>query len=238
MKYIRSLAILCLFILLVSIVKLYIDGTILKCNNSLDNSIIYKLKLKLPDKIIINKLLDSSLQFGDKLNRVQNISSGTKLNYYQLSELVPEIVQYYENYNFNSILEPIIGKKLYMLENDKYKLFSKLYVKDNDFIDWHYDNNFSSGLRYTLIIPLILDKCNTSNLMVTNQKTCNKSNISLSLGDAVLFDGSNVYHSITKQTNDCKRLSIIIPLYEIPYINLYGRFMVFIRNIGFDLFKL
>lgn len=231
---------LLLLVIFYNIYKLYSNATIIRCDNSLDNSIVYKFKINLPDKDVINQLLTNIELNGIKLNSKMNMNAanGLKFNYQQLEKYCPAIIDYVmksELINFCSI---IVKKQLYMLANDRYQMFARLYKNKTDFIDWHYDNNFSSGLRYTLIIPLHVDECNTSELMVINQKTCLKHNIILSTGEAVLFDGSNVCHHITQQNEGCKRLTLIIPLYENPKLNLYGKTMTFIRNIGFDIFKL
>lgn len=240
MNKIALFVIIILFVVIYNIIKLYKDGTNIRCNDDLENSKVYKLNIDLPDKKIIDKLLSSILNNGIKLDKLKNMNkaNGLKLNYNQLQEYIPEIINYIEESQLINFSSMIIGRQLYMLNGDRYKMFARLYTSNEDFIDWHYDNNFSVGLRYTLIIPLYIDMCNTSDLMIINQKTCIKHKVDLKIGDAVLFDGSNVCHSITKQKDGCKRLTLIIPLYEKPKLGLYGKTMTFIRNIGFDIFKL
>ena len=249
MNKIILLIFIIIFVVLYNIIKLYKNGTVIRCNKTLNNSILYKFNINLlgsetsdslPNKKIIQKILNSMLTNGIRLDKSKNMNkaNGLKLNFHQLKTHVPEIISFVENSQLIEFASIIVGKQLYMLKNDRYQIFARLYTSSNDFIDWHYDNNFSNGLRYTLIIPLYIDECNTSELMILDQKTCNKHTIQMSVGDAVLFDGSNVCHSITKQKEGCKRLTLIIPLYENPNIGYYGKLMTFIRDIGFDIFKL
>ena len=102
-------------------------------------------------------------------------------------------------------------------------MFLRLYKNENDRLDWHYDNNFTKGLRYTLVIPLYVDDCNTSHFMIKDRKTGFEQVIPVNVGEGVLYNGSDVYHKISPQTKGCKRLVLIIPFYEDYSMSFIGK---------------
>lgn len=213
----------------------YYDGTHFKYskNNCIKNK-IRLVKYKLLSNDLINKLENIINYYGDKLDPNINLSNakGTKLDYIGVKKYIPELINFYLNEQLLSVVENILQKKIYFApENDKYRLFVRLYSNENDFLNWHYDNNFTSHKRYTLVIPVLLDECNTSEFEVKNRCNFEIERFKIKLGTCLIYNGSNVYHRITKQTKNCKRLVIIIPLYEKYNMNIIGKIKKVIRDI-------
>ncbi len=57
-------------------------------------------------------------------------------------------------------------------------------------------------------------------------------------GKGVVYNGSEVKHSVSKQKAGCSRISLIIPLYEDDSVTALGWYRRIARNISDKLFKL
>lgn len=57
-------------------------------------------------------------------------------------------------------------------------------------------------------------------------------------GKGVVYNGSEVKHSVSRQQNGCARISLIIPLYENDSVTPLGWFRRIARNISDGVFKL
>ena len=97
-------------------------------------------------------------------------------------------------------MSKIIGEDVFFAdENDKYRIFARIYNQPGDSIDWHYDNNFTKGKRYTLIIPLIVDKGNTSEFWIKDKIDGKEKLIDIPIGKGVIYNGYETFHKITSQ---------------------------------------
>ena len=175
----------------------------------------------------------------DPSKNMNNVK-GSKMNLEQIRKYIPEIegrilspelLMYIRN-----VLNMNVNYATYPPEH--YRLFVRLYENDGDFINWHYDNNFTKGERYTLVIPLFVDKCNTSKLMIKDRKTSIEKKINIPFGKAIIFNASTVFHKVSHQTNGCKRLVAIIPLYEDYNLSYFGKSRKNIRDITFNILSL
>ena len=54
----------------------------------------------------------------------------------------------------------------------------------------------------------------------------------------MVYNGSDVKHSVSKQQNGCTRISLIIPLYENDSVTPLGWFRRIARNISDSVLKL
>jgi len=208
-----------------------------KCTDCLENDYNIIKVPKLPINLV-KELYATVRNNGTRLDPKLNFNNakGKKINYFKLSH---NIKQFYEHPIFRKIVSKAIGKELKMAtKKDRYKIFARLYEDENDFLDWHYDNNFTMGIRYTLVIPVYIDKCNTSKFKIKDRKTNIEKIVNINIGEGVLYNGSDVYHSITKQTNGCKRMVIIIPFYTNYKKDIFGNILEYTRNFSFDELKL
>ena len=82
-------------------------------------------------------------------------ASGRKSNYNQLPV---NISSFYENDYYRTQVSEVVGEEVFFADKDEqYRIFARLY-EEGDFLDWHYDNNFTIGNRYTLVIPILIEK--------------------------------------------------------------------------------
>jgi hypothetical protein len=79
-----------------------------------------------------------------------------------------------------------------------------------------------------------VDSGNTSEFKIKDQKTREEKTIPIPLGKGVVYNGSNTYHSISKQTKGQRRLVIIIPFYTNYKKTWFGSARQIIRNITDD----
>ena len=205
-----------------------------KCN--INEVFFIDVKL-LPEKLI--KLLEFTIKKnGSRLNPELNFNNakGKKLNYNQIPK---EIINFYDNNYLERAVSEKLGENVYFADkNEHYRIFARLYEDEDDFLDWHYDNNFTIGNRYTLVIPILVDKGNTSEFMIKDRKTGIEKIIPISLGKGVIYNGSITYHKISEQTNGQRRLVIIIPFYSNYKKTFFGKIREFFRNITYKLLTL
>lgn len=142
------------------------------CNSCPPNKIRY-IKHNLPPSNLIFKLENIIKKTGDGLNPKLNFSNakGKKLDYIAIKKNIPELIDFYLTNKLLIQTNKILNKTLnFAPESERYRIFVRLYENENDFLNWHYDNNFTLGKRYTLILPLIIDWCNTSKFQIKDRK--------------------------------------------------------------------
>jgi hypothetical protein len=229
---------LIIFIIVVSIIIYFAKRKFFnKCTDCLENDYNIVKVPKLPINLV-KELYETIRNNGTRLDPKFNYNNakGKKINYFKLSH---NIKQFYEHPIFKKIVSKSIGKELNMTDNkERYKIFARLYEDENDFLDWHYDNNFTTGVRYTLVIPVYVDSCNTSEFKIKDRKTSEIKTVKLKVGEGVIYNGSVVSHSISKQTKGCKRMVIVIPFYTNYIKNIFGNILEYSRNIIYDELKI
>ena len=235
-----GIGIIVLFILLAVILLFtnYYYGKIFKpCKNCRPNSIFYVDVPLLPKSDIAN--LESTMR-GDGThldpNKNFNSAQGKKLNYNQLP---PHIQHVYVNESIRSAVSRAVGEQVdYADEKERYRVFAIMYEDENDFKDWHYDNNFTDGNRYTLVIPIIVDEGNTSEFVIQDRTTSEIKTVPIPLGKGVVYNGSITYHMVTKQTRGKRRLVIVVPMYSHYTKTIWGELRQTIRNVTNDVLTL
>jgi len=222
-----------IFIIIISLLSIlylnYYYGKQFKlCKTCESNEIFYINVKTLPNNLI--EKLEFSLLNGSQLNPNLNFNNakGTKSNYNQLPL---EINSFYENEYYRNEVSKAIGEQVYYAnKNEKYRIFARMY-KNGDFLDWHYDNNFTIGNRYTLVIPVLV-KNNTSEFMIKDRKTGEEKIVPIPIGKGVIYNGSITYHKIKKQINGI-RMVIIIPFYSNNKKTLIGEIREKFRNLTY-----
>ena len=104
--------------------------------------------------------------------------------------------------------------------------------KQNDFMKYHFDTNFTLGTRYTIVIPLYINKYNESYLFIKDKNNVEKK-VVINIGKVIIYNGDKVYHKVSKQSTKGKRISLIINLTTNPNYNFFGKIMQNIRNFMF-----
>lgn len=180
----------------------------------------------------VNDIIHIAQQYGNKSN--SGMVEGYKIKRSTIKEKLPFVFNTIEKY-----VSSVRDKRLKpaKCENEQYCWFLRLYNQSGHYIDWHFDNNFTNGLRKTYVCNVYTSEGNASHLMTKDRN--NKVKISESkTGEGVVYNGSKVKHSVSKQNNGCTRISLIIPLYENDSVTIIGWFRRLARNISDGVFKL
>tara|TARA_B100001059_G_scaffold179610_1_gene180294 strand:+ start:3426 stop:4145 length:720 start_codon:yes stop_codon:yes gene_type:complete len=182
---------------------------------------------------LIKKIKNEGTVLDGKLNN--NNSKGRKITW----KLLPTFLK--TKFMTNSLLKNasnIIGEELnFAPETEQYRLFARLYQDEDDWLNYHYDNNFTNGKRYTVVIPLYYSSKNTSKFVIKNSNYEDQI-IDIPIGRAAIYNGSEIYHKITKQTKNEKRLVLIIPLYTDYTQNIFDIIRQKSRNVLDKIMKL
>lgn len=231
--------IILIFILLAAILFTnYYYGKVFKTCKECQPNEIFFVDVPLLPQFDIAKLESAMKGDGTHLDPNKNFNSaqGKKLNYNQLP---PEIQQFYVNESIRSAVSNAIGEQVgYADEKERYRIFAIMYEDENDFKDWHYDNNFTDGNRYTLVIPIIVDQGNTSEFVIQERTTSEMKTVPIPLGKGVVYNGSITYHMVTKQTRGKRRLVIVVPMYSQYTKTIWGELRQTIRNVTNDVLTL
>ena len=154
----------CIFFILILYLNYYHGKTFHPCKTCSSNEIFYIDVDNLPHELIVK--LETALNRGSKLNPNINFNNaqGSKLEY---SQIPLEINNFYENDYYKNEVSRAVGKQVYYADkNEKYRIFARMY-KPGDFLDWHYDNNFTLGDRYTLVIPVLVENNTSEKVLYT-----------------------------------------------------------------------
>jgi len=191
--------------------------------------------VKVPDitKQNLDTLLSTMKTRGRRLKKEKNFnnSQGSKLTYSQLPEEIKTL--YDDDEELRQAVSRAVGENVSFADpTDEHRIFSRMYI-GGDFMKWHYDNNFTVGHRYTLVIPVLVDPGNTSEFWIRDRKTSGDKRVPIPVGKGVVYDGTSTYHSISPQRHGKRRLVIIIPFYSDYRKNVVGKIREWIRNVTF-----
>lgn len=180
----------------------------------------------------VNDIIRVAQEHGNKSS--SNIVEGYKIKRCTIREKLPQVFEIIEEY-----VSTVRGNKVKPAdcEREQYCWFLRLYNQSGHYIDWHFDNNFTSGVRKTYVCNVYTSPGNTSHLMTKDRYDKVKIN-ETKAGKGVLYNGSEVKHSVSKQTDGCTRISLIIPLYENDSVTVLGWFRRLARNVSDNVFKL
>ena len=178
-----------------------------------------------------SKELYNRLRNGKVLKNEKNFNNvqGRKIS----KETVPkDIKDFFLTEQLRLQVSEAVGENVDFADDiEKYKIFARLYENEGDHIDWHYDNNYTIGNRYTLVIPIIQDVNNTSHFMIKDRSTQEEIKVPLEVGQGVVYNGSITYHKITKQTEGSTRMVVIIPFYSDKNINFFNKIRMKLRSV-------
>jgi len=157
------------------------------------------------------------------------------LNFFKISNYCNNFITTFYNNDFISKIKTIINEKeLYFIDPNIEPLsFAIQLYKENDFMSYHFDTNFSLGKRYTVLIPLYINEYNTSYLTIKD-KNNNEKKIIIDFGKAIVYNGDKVFHKVSKQQEKGERISLIINLTTNQKYSLLGEYLQKIRNHMFN----
>lgn len=173
---------------------------------------------------------------GNKLDSASNsnASEGYKIVRDDIKKYAPEVYTIIEKYVSTLRHDDMTPMDC---DKEKYCWFLRLYNKDGHFLDWHFDNNFTRGMRYTFVCNIFTSTCNTSQFMTRDRR--NRMHVVQSeAGSGIIYDGTNVKHAISSQTDDCVRIALVVPLYENEDMTLLGRWRKWARGVTYHHLKL
>jgi hypothetical protein len=234
MKAIKLFLCILFLLFIVVCINYYYGKQFHQCSKQCKENEVFFVDVKPLQYHLVSVLQNAIQNNGSQLNPKYNYGNakGKKMNYYDMPK---EIRDFYIDDAIRQSVSTILNENVYYAdESERYRIFARLYEDDSDFLDWHYDNNFTAGNRYTLVIPVLVDAGNTSEFMIKDQKTREEKTIPIPLGKGVVYNGSITYHSITKQTKGQHRLVIIIPFYTNYKKTWLGSIRQVIRNITDD----
>jgi len=217
------------FIILLICIQLY-TGKIYKPCKKCEPNEYFILKINQPPAHYSEELYNC-LKNGTILRNEKNFNNaqGVKID---KNKIPNEVKNFFLTEELREQVSEAVGENVDFADDiEKYKIFARLYEDDGDHIDWHYDNNYTIGNRYTLVIPLIQDVNNTSEFMIKDQKTQKEIKVSLKVGQGVVYNGTVTYHKITPQTGGAVRMVVIIPFYSNKNMNVFKRVQMNVRNI-------
>jgi hypothetical protein len=115
--------------------------------------------------------------------------------------------------SFLAQIERAAGRPVFLSPFEE-AMFLKSYADGGDSMGWHYDANFTKGRRYTVVIPLLEDPCNTSKLEIIDCANREPMPLHIPPGHGVLYAGDRIRHRVTEQAQGCKRVSLVMILYD------------------------
>jgi len=180
----------------------------------------------------VNDIINLAEQYGNKSD--SSMVEGYKITRSTIKEKLPHVFNIVDEY-VSTVRN--MKTKPADCEKEQYCWFLRVYNQSGHYIDWHFDNNFTSGKRKTYVCNIYTSDCNTSHLMTKDRYDRVKIDKSRT-GKGVVYNGSEVKHSVSKQSNGCSRISLIIPLYENDSVTVIGWFRRLARNVSDKVFKL
>jgi hypothetical protein len=191
----------------------------------------------------ISSIISTIQSHGSKLDAKNNYGSaeGYKAIRTVFQEKMPRVCDKVDKHVTGLIKQccKVTGKNLFKADcaDEKYCWFMRLYNEDNHFLDWHFDNNFTKGLRYTMVTTIYVTECNTSHFMIKDKH--NRIHIERSKqGSGVVYNGSDIKHAISTQTNNCIRIVLVVPLYETLEKSIMGKYRQLLRNVTYSALNL
>ncbi len=147
----------------------------------------------------INELIKYIEEFGINIDAASNFNSadGYKMIRKDIISRMPELANIIDVF----IASQNFGKlKMAHCNSEKYCWFIRLYNQPGHFLNWHFDNNFTKGMRYTFVCNLYLSPNNTSHFLTKD--SANRINVIESKTKyGILYDGSSVKHAISSQSS-------------------------------------
>ena len=228
-----------IIIILLPFITNYYTGIIPKKTGLINDIKIIDINLPSQNQIThINKCLDKYGNIADPTRNFNNVSC-VKLNYYDIKKYAPYLLKTYFTSKFCKRIATILNiSNLYFLDpkQDSNCIFLKKYI-NNDHMSLHYDNNFSVGIRYTIIIPIYENNYNVSKLIISD-KYKRLHVIHIPLGKAIIYDGSKIHHGVSVQSLKGIRTSLILHMYNNKQFSTFGKLRKYVSDIAFKVFAL
>lgn len=226
---IKLILILLFFIIILTIFILYCSGYLNTFNY---NDKISYFNTNFNNSEYLFNIVDKYGEVKDS-NKNFNTSSCKLFKNKLFKKYLPDYYNYYTSSDFVDSIKNIIGEpNLYISNNDDFSVVIQIY-KNNDFMQYHFDTNYTLGTRYTVLIPVFINEYNDSYLNIKTLDNLEKK-IIIPIGQGIVYNGDKVYHKVSKQSMDGKRAVIIINLTTNNNQSLLGKFLGKFRNYLFN----
>jgi len=184
----------------------------------------------------IDEIINVIQEQGKFLDGKSNFNSveGYKIVRNDIKKHLPEVYEIIERY-VRSI--KVDNMNMANCDNEKYCWFLRLYNKEGHYLDWHFDNNFTTGKRKTYVCNIYVSDENESHFLVKNKNNITRV-ITSKNGEGVLYNGSDVKHAISSQIKNGVRISLIVPFYENDKLTIIGKWRMWARDIMYSILKL
>jgi hypothetical protein len=218
----------------------YISGTFMyrtthytnylkKCNNISSDQFchIKKLNVSIPDEYI-EPLLDISYKYGKRINMPQKRQTAISIKY--LKSAFPNIVTWYKS--LCPIISKVVGQEVMTTPlSEPNSLCLIVYDREGDFIDLHFDTNHYDGRYFTFLLPVTFEEtCGNYQYKNSEEKT---ETLTLTKGDALLFEGDKVYHRGKKLCRNQRRVILSCTFTTSQQIPIIESIYQKIKTVGF-----
>ena len=200
-----------------------------KCNNVSPDKFchIKKIKLSIPDEYI-DPLLDISYKYGKRINMPQKRSTAISIKH--LQSAFPNIITWYKS--ICPIISNVIGEEVMTTPlSEPNSLCLIVYDQEGDYIDWHFDTNHYDGRYFTFLLPVTFEQtCGNYQYKNADEKI---ETISLTKGEALLFEGDKVFHKGKKLCKNQRRVILSCTFTTSQNIPIIESIYQKIKTVGF-----
>ena len=165
-------------------------------------------------KYLINQLNCKKFKSNNMIFR-----KGSGVSFYDLHTNYNGFIELYHSYELNEFVQNQLGKVMNKPSlNDKSCCSLLIYTSKGDFIDWHYDYSSYYGDRYTILLTLInenKDKSDLSSNKFIYLDNGKKMEIKCKPNSLIIFNGSNIKHMSTPIDSNEKRVLLSMTFCDI-----------------------
>ena len=183
---------------------------------------------KIPNKIRNSLIHIANLNVAKRVN-IYNWKAGKTISTKQLLEFDSDIIEWYKlfaKYISNIINENVTITPLYMPTS----CALLIYDEENDFINWHFDQNHFQGRFFTVLLPITLHS--TCTKYMYKDKDANIQQIDQHEGN-IIFEGSKVFHMASKLCKGEKRIILSLQYVTNDNIDLLNTFLLKIKDFAY-----
>jgi hypothetical protein len=200
-----------------------------KCNNILPSQFchIKKINVSIPDDYI-EPLLDISYKYGQRIEIPQKRQKAISMKH--LKSAFPNIVTWYES--LCPIISKVVGEEVTTTPlSEPNSLCLIVYDQEGDYIDWHFDTNHYDGRYFTFLLPVTFEQtCGNYQYKNADEKI---ETLSLTKGDALLFEGDKVFHRGKKLCKNQRRVILSCTFTTSQQIPIIESIYQKIKTVGF-----
>jgi 2OG-Fe(II) oxygenase superfamily len=155
----------------------------------------------LPEKLFRNLREVARRQVQTDRVHIPAHKRGATISYHDLHHCAPEIIAFYLSPELHAWSSAVIGERVQPTPlNDLSSCSLLIYDQPHDHIGWHYDIDFYRGRHFTALLSLVNTNAegtgvSSANLVVLRGRQ--EAVIPTPPNTLVLFEGADVYHSVT-----------------------------------------